>query len=60
MSSIVVGDLIRHRSLPSGIMDTRVLAVSVCDPADHAKFLIKDPETDEPDWVCGLEFVRVS
>jgi hypothetical protein len=69
-AEIKVGDLVRHESLPSGLMDLEVLDVQRCaligrtksrcwQHQGHSMLLITDPETkdDSPEWVCGLEFI---
>lgn len=56
---IKAGDTIRHSSVPAGVMDVMVLAITPCEGHDHDAYLIKDPETGEPDTVCSREFVRV-
>jgi hypothetical protein len=64
MSDIAVGDTIRHHSVPPGPFDVTVLAVKPCEgdggEGDHPSYLIKDPETGEPDWVCSRDFVKVT
>jgi len=65
VEDIKVGDTIRCIGVPAGVADVVVLAVGQCsndyvgDPL-HSAYLIKDPETDEPDWVCSKGFMLVS
>jgi hypothetical protein len=63
MSDIAVGDTIHHTYVPPGLLDVTVLAVKPCEgdggEGDHPSYLIKDPESGEPDWVCSRDFVKV-
>jgi hypothetical protein len=60
---IKVGDTIRHKSVPAGVMDVEVLGIVPCDPGGgsftHDAYEINDPETGESDIVCSLDFVKV-
>jgi GTP cyclohydrolase FolE2 len=59
--SFSVGEVVRHKSVPPGVYDVRVLGLSACPCSQEGclSLLIKDPETDEPDFVCSQEFVLV-
>lgn len=68
VNTIAVGDTIHHTYVPPGLLDVTVLAMKPCDDdmnyatdhiGDHPRYLIKDPESGEPDWVCSRDFVKV-